>query len=330
MGITRKMEHSNHFDSTQIFGFHGLNVVEKSTSAIPDGGIYNDLNAANSDARLTVASILGWPLPSNDTMDLLLEEYFDSVHWFSLVIFEPRFLPEYESVADGAWDSSMRNAAVRISAVTKLPSITQMATDSHLVAFLAIVLGNAAIVMVVFAMSDSLSDRAQEAKRKVTRIFRVEETEAMLAPNAPSRNRMTSRSDEESDSKMSTSITVQGVLRDLLPERKVGNTSANSPTPLAIDEEAFILNESLVSMQKYFGLRTVLPGLGSCVPGTNDIESQERHQTSTRLRKLQPASKVNSKLNTTEQTGSGPIDYGCVDSGLYWIWDMNTDMTSIL
>ncbi|KAK9361789.1 hypothetical protein V1504DRAFT_389178, partial [Lipomyces starkeyi] len=245
------------------------------------------------------------------------------------------------------------NAAVRISAITKLPSITRMATDSHLVAFLAIILFNAAIVMVVCAMSDplSVSDRAQEAKRKVTRIFRVEEflgnqstlprqssivlrdviqllldreSEVMLAPNAPSRNRMTSHSDEESDSKMSTSITVQGVLRDLLPERKVGNTSANSPTPLAIDEEAFFLKESLVSMQK------VLPGLGSCFPGTNDIESQERHQSSTRLRKLQPASKVNSKLSTTEQTGSGPIDYGCVDSGLYWIWDLNADMTSIL
>ncbi|KAK9312144.1 hypothetical protein V1524DRAFT_456799 [Lipomyces starkeyi] len=143
---------------------------------------------------------------------------------------------------------------------------------------------------------------------------------------------------------MSTSFTVQGALRDLFPERKVGNTSANSPTPLAIDKEAFILSKSLVSMQKGmnlwyeslncvspdFGLRTVLPGLGTCVPGTNDIESQKRHQTSTRLRKLQPASKVNSKLSSTEQTGSRPIDYGSVDSGLYWIWDMNTDMTSIL
>ncbi|KAK9350413.1 fungal-specific transcription factor domain-containing protein, partial [Lipomyces doorenjongii] len=642
MGITRK-----------IFGLHGLNVVEKTTSAIPDGGIYNDLNAANSDARLTVASILGTPLPSKDTMDLLLEEYFDSVHWFSLVIFEPRFRPEYESVADGyayqsqkgfllllstvlgiaAWYRSKKsspddclpdgdcnawrvnllslpearflelmdesslasiqtslllgsyyiyhgrpnssfallgatiktaqamglhrepsrdaldkveerkriwwtiytwdrfasvtygrplgindsdcnvsmpadvyerarpklsqmdvdsvicysvyqrqltmlyiiaspliesifgmrssgserskcssnyvslthhinqrlnmwraqlpssllfnfqsdiqqnaspriraqqlqalalqltydnilvilhrpvlvqqidnlcqaghvqtsaanhrlasqggpsppsstidnnlsnsqqwwNAAVRISAVTTLPNITQLATDSHLVAFLAIILFNAAIVMVVCAMSDPLSDRAQEAKRNITRIFRVEEflgiqstlsrqssivlrdviqllldreTEVMLAPNTPSRNRMTSHSDEESDSKMSASVTVQGVLRDLLPERKVGNTSANSPTPLAVDEEAFILNESLVSMQKVF------PGLSSCVPGMDDIESQEPHQTSTHLRKLQPASKANSKLSTAEHTGSGPIDYGCVDSGLYWI-----------
>ncbi|KAK9328176.1 hypothetical protein V1520DRAFT_281968 [Lipomyces starkeyi] len=99
----RHMELADHFDSAQIFGLHGLNVVEKSTSARPDGGIYNGLNATNSDARLTVASILGRPLPSKDTTDLLLEEYFDSVHWFSLAIFD-RFRPEYESVADGPAD----------------------------------------------------------------------------------------------------------------------------------------------------------------------------------------------------------------------------------
>ena len=34
-------------------------------------------------------------------MDMLLNEYFDSVHWFSLVIYEPRFRPEYNMVADG-------------------------------------------------------------------------------------------------------------------------------------------------------------------------------------------------------------------------------------
>ncbi|KAK9482574.1 hypothetical protein V1527DRAFT_492621 [Lipomyces starkeyi] len=105
--------------------------------------------------------------------------------------------------------------------------------------------------MVDCAMSEPVSDRAQEAKRNVTQQYCTPECDSAspwLAPNAPSRNRMTGHSDEESDSKMSTSITVQGVLRDLLPERKVGNTSTNGPTPLAIVEEAFILNESLVSM----------------------------------------------------------------------------------
>jgi hypothetical protein len=34
-------------------------------------------------------------------MRLLLEEYFDAVHWFSLVIYEPKFRPKFESVIDG-------------------------------------------------------------------------------------------------------------------------------------------------------------------------------------------------------------------------------------
>lgn len=67
------------------------------------------------------------------------------------------------------------NAAVRTSRVTELPRLAQMATDSHLVAFMAINLFNAAIVMVIMALSDPLSNRAQEAKRTITRIFRLQE-----------------------------------------------------------------------------------------------------------------------------------------------------------
>jgi hypothetical protein len=68
------------------------------------------------------------------------------------------------------WD-----AALRTSKVTELPRLSQLATDSHLVAFLAINLFNSAIVMAVLALSDPLSDRAQEVKRTVTRIFRLQE-----------------------------------------------------------------------------------------------------------------------------------------------------------
>lgn len=67
------------------------------------------------------------------------------------------------------------NAAVRTSKVTELPQLAQLATDSHLVAFLAINLFNAAIVMAVMAVSDPLSDMAQEAKRVITRIYRLQE-----------------------------------------------------------------------------------------------------------------------------------------------------------
>jgi hypothetical protein len=52
------------------------------------------------------------------------------------------------------------NAATRTARVTELPSLAQLATDSHLVAFLAINLFNAAIVLAVMALSEPLSDTA--------------------------------------------------------------------------------------------------------------------------------------------------------------------------
>lgn len=68
------------------------------------------------------------------------------------------------------WDAAMRTARV-----TELPQLAQLATDSHLVAFLAINLFNSAIVMVVMALAAPLSDRAQEVKRTITRVFRLQQ-----------------------------------------------------------------------------------------------------------------------------------------------------------
>jgi hypothetical protein len=59
--------------------------------------------------------------------------------------------------------------------VTELPVLAQLATDSHLVAFLAINLFNAAIVLAVMALSDPLSDTAQVVKRTITRILRLQD-----------------------------------------------------------------------------------------------------------------------------------------------------------
>ena len=56
-----------------------------------------------------------------------------------------------------------------------MPQLVQLATDSHLVAFLAINLFNAVIVMAALALSDHLSDRAQYVKRAITRIFCLQE-----------------------------------------------------------------------------------------------------------------------------------------------------------
>lgn len=48
---------------------------------------------------------------------MLLEEYFDSVHWFSLIIFEPKFRPEYESVKDGFADPSQKGFLILLATV---------------------------------------------------------------------------------------------------------------------------------------------------------------------------------------------------------------------
>lgn len=67
------------------------------------------------------------------------------------------------------------NAAVTTSRVKELSVLAQIARDSHLVAFLAINLFNAAIVLAVMALSKPLSDTAQDAKRTITRILRLQD-----------------------------------------------------------------------------------------------------------------------------------------------------------
>ena len=84
-----------------------------------------------------------------------------------------------EDTLEPANDSSQQqwwNAAVRTSKVIELPQLAQFACDGHLVAFMAINLFNAAIVMVVLSLSDPLTNRAQEAKRAIARIYRLQAT----------------------------------------------------------------------------------------------------------------------------------------------------------
>jgi hypothetical protein len=79
------------------------------------------------------------------------------------------------STSQAASSDLWMNAAVRTARVTEMPVLAQLATDSHLVAFLAINLFNAAIVLVVIALSEPLSDTAQVVKRTITRILRLQD-----------------------------------------------------------------------------------------------------------------------------------------------------------
>ncbi|PLB50308.1 hypothetical protein P170DRAFT_492059 [Aspergillus steynii IBT 23096] len=67
------------------------------------------------------------------------------------------------------------DAAARTSRITELPDLARLAAESHLVAFLAINLFNAAVVLAVVALSEPLSDAAQEIKRTITRILRLQQ-----------------------------------------------------------------------------------------------------------------------------------------------------------
>lgn len=79
------------------------------------------------------------------------------------------------TLAQTASSDLWMNAAVSTSRITELPVLAQIATDSHLVAFLAINLFNAAIVLAVMALSEPLSDTAQDVKRTITRILRLQD-----------------------------------------------------------------------------------------------------------------------------------------------------------
>ncbi|PYH43665.1 putative polyketide synthase [Aspergillus saccharolyticus JOP 1030-1] len=99
MGIARKIcelgsQHLDEQNTSAIPGYSGSECV------LPVPG-----TAAN---RQPISAILGQPFPEPEVMYSLLDEYFDAVHWFSLVIYEPKFRRKLRTVADGCADPTQR------------------------------------------------------------------------------------------------------------------------------------------------------------------------------------------------------------------------------
>lgn len=94
-------------------------MLRRTTSAIPGGDVYGKQTVSRLDRaqRKPVASIIGYPLPSAEVVRLLLVEYFNAVHWFSLVIYEPSFHTKFESVADGMAHASQKSFLLLLSVV---------------------------------------------------------------------------------------------------------------------------------------------------------------------------------------------------------------------
>jgi hypothetical protein len=177
------------------------------------------------------------------------------------------------------WSSSEQwwNAAVRTSKITEMPELAKIAINSHLVAFLAINLFNSAIVMVVMALSDPLSNRAQEVKRTITRIFRLQEllgkrstlsmqsntvlkdiihmllrreAEAMLAPGDSLKNQVAKHDHEKNMTTDSGFMSVEDTLRLPLQSPVDTNRSFHGDQDYITADRVMRFNESLASVQR--------------------------------------------------------------------------------
>ena len=68
------------------------------------------------------------------------------------------------------------DSALRVSRVQDKPELIKLAAETHLVAFLGMNLFTSSVVMSVCALSDPLSDTAQEAKRGITRTLLIQKS----------------------------------------------------------------------------------------------------------------------------------------------------------
>lgn len=65
--------------------------------------------ASTSSRPLPISEIIGIDLPSREVSDALVDAYFSTVHWFSLVVYEPKFRDRYTTIMDrGAASTSDR------------------------------------------------------------------------------------------------------------------------------------------------------------------------------------------------------------------------------
>jgi Fungal specific transcription factor domain len=71
----------------------------RATYAIPGGeALGQQTQPLNPPFLVPVRDLIGFDLPDAQICDVLIETYFFAVHWFSLVIYEPRFRAQYQRI----------------------------------------------------------------------------------------------------------------------------------------------------------------------------------------------------------------------------------------
>jgi hypothetical protein len=91
-------------DFEKIFRFQKSPAfIGRATSAIPGGGGRYQASGSNSSNKvpaplIPISEIIGLDLPSYELCNQILDVYFSAVHWFSLVVYEPKFRARYNAV----------------------------------------------------------------------------------------------------------------------------------------------------------------------------------------------------------------------------------------
>lgn len=102
----------------KIHALQTQSTYSQAVDAIPGA---SDSSIAPSSAKSTpLSSYLVFPLPENDEADQLLHEYFDSVHWFSLVIVLPKFWVAYRAIRAGYATASEKPFLLLLSTILGL------------------------------------------------------------------------------------------------------------------------------------------------------------------------------------------------------------------
>lgn len=67
-------------------------------------------------------------------------------------------------------------AALRTTQMTEYSRIIQLATNSHLMVFMAMNMFHSAVILIILALTDPLSDEIQPIKRSITRVLHLQKT----------------------------------------------------------------------------------------------------------------------------------------------------------
>ncbi|KAF4332607.1 C6 transcription factor [Fusarium beomiforme] len=251
--------------------------------------------------------------------------------------------PSFEANASSEYWWS---AAVRTARITELPHLTQLATDSHLIAFMAMNLFHAAIVLTLVALSEPLSDPAQAVKRTITRVFQLQELlgqRSALASQSSAvlKNLIFLLLRREGEAMLGPATFKPGLANDQQTRHQLNHDTDYSPIPtehsLRLPLEAALntdkgtdravrsdlsiaqrLNQSLASVQQI-----IPPFYDDSIQ--HDLWSTSRNVASQQGPLPQPQQQMwlppggFQEPSESLEHNENAVDYGA--NGLFWLWD---------